>query len=101
IPTSSAPQTSATPTPTRQPLATDLRLDRDAEEAADVGDLVVDAGTRRWFERLERLDGESTAKTGSAQAPGRHRPAVDDDCGVKPYATALQAALQRWGQGQD
>src|SRR2546421_1549762 len=96
IPIRTVPPISATPTPTRQPLATDLGLDRDAEEAADVGDLVVDAGTHRLCERLERLDGKSTAKIGPAQAPGCNRPAVDDDCGMKPSAAALPAALQRW-----
>src|SRR2546429_3099090 len=93
IPTRSAPEISATPTPTPRPLATDLRLDRDAEEAADVGDLVVDAGTHRWCERLERLDGESTAKTGPAQAPGPNRPAADDDSGMKPSPTGLRRRL--------
>src|SRR5204862_8197863 len=49
----------------REP-AQNLRLGRDAEEAADVGDLVVDAGTHRLCERLERFDGKSTAKTAPA-----------------------------------
>src|SRR2546430_16933848 len=77
IPTRSAPEISATPTPTPRPLATDLRLDRDAEEAADAGDLVVDAGTHRCCERLDRLDGQSPAKTRPAQTPARNRATVD------------------------
>src|SRR3989442_14255042 len=43
---------------------------------------------------------DSTSNSGPAHSPGGHCAAVDHDSGVKPSATALQAALQRWRHGQ-
>jgi hypothetical protein len=64
------------------------------EEPPDIVDFCLDAGTDGRTNRSEVFDRNLAASTARpAQAPGRHGPAVDDDSGVKPSATALQPTL--------